>query len=179
MARRFQIVSWIAALFVALVCWAGCGEPTDDPEDCTPSERFNEASEICELCPVVRTPQCRPGCGFTIVNAEDGCPEAVCDLSCELCSGPGRFFSYDTLRCEQCPADTRFERSLGRCVACPTLEDVPEQAECELCGCAREVKRDAGGCVYRAYCTEPCDPAQAAPGWSYDATALRCVMRNP
>ena len=166
-------------VLVALGLWAGgCGEPTQDPEDCTPSERFNQANELCEFCPVLRTPQCRPGCGFTIVTADDGCPEAACDQSCDLCSGPGSYFSFQSLRCEPCPEDTRFDPEAGRCVACPPRGAASEGAPCSLCGCQRQVEHDANGCVRLASCAVPCeDPA--TPGWTLDEDTGRCVMASP
>jgi hypothetical protein len=97
----------LALLLLSLVCVAavavapGCGEATDSPEDCTEAEYFDEANEQCVACPAVVAPQCRPGCGFYIVEDERrGCPVAECAVEC-LCE-QGQFFSDESLACESC-----------------------------------------------------------------------------
>lgn len=96
----------LALLLFSLLCFAvvfaaGCGEATDNPEDCTEAEYFDEANEQCVACPAVSAPQCRPGCGFRIVEDERrGCPVAECAVEC-LCED-GQYFSDQTLSCESC-----------------------------------------------------------------------------
>ncbi len=60
----------------------GCGEPTDDPEDCSKNEFFDDSKQLCQTCPAVDEPECRDGCGYTIQDDERSCPIAVCDDVC-------------------------------------------------------------------------------------------------
>ncbi|MEZ4459664.1 MAG: hypothetical protein R3E66_08005 [bacterium] len=69
---------WIVVIFAAF----GCGEPTDDPQDCTQNEYFDDAKQLCETCPAVEEPECRDGCGYTVTKDERSCPIAVCNDVC-------------------------------------------------------------------------------------------------
>ena len=90
---------------------AACGEPTDDPEDCTPNQYFDEAKELCFTCAAIEPPDCAAGCGFRVEPDERGCPSAVCALPstdpatgvtiCGECAA-NEFFSETTLACERC-----------------------------------------------------------------------------
>lgn len=71
-----------AFLVIASLGFLGCGEPTDDPEDCSQNEYFDDAKQLCETCPAVDEPECRTGCGFSIQDDERSCPVAVCDDVC-------------------------------------------------------------------------------------------------
>lgn len=67
---------------MALAAFVGCGEPTDDPEDCTQNEYFDDSKRLCETCPAVDEPECRDHCGYSIQKDDRGCPEAVCNNVC-------------------------------------------------------------------------------------------------
>lgn len=88
------------ALLLMVVVWAGCGDVTDRPEDCTEGEYFNEAQKLCVACAAPVEPTCRAGCGFQIVKDESGCAVAECLLECKC--PRGEFFSNDSFSCEAC-----------------------------------------------------------------------------
>lgn len=100
MNRRFP------ALLVGLLVpfFAFCGEPTDNPEDCTDGQYFDQVRKLCFTCPALRVPECTAGCGFVIrTNEDDGCPESDCvdAQTCDLCTDD-EFFSDASLQCEAC-----------------------------------------------------------------------------
>ena len=82
--------------------WFACGDPTDDPEDCTSNEFFDPGDKRCKTCPAVDEPDCGDGCGFTVETDEQGCPVAECDLTCAPCP-TGTSYSEETLQCEPDP----------------------------------------------------------------------------
>lgn len=98
--RRLRHLSGLLLATLAFAALLACGEATEDPEDCTPGEFFDEATELCTSCPPVVEPDCQPGCGFRIAEDENECPVAVCDETCRCADG--EFFSSDSLTCETC-----------------------------------------------------------------------------
>lgn len=106
-ARRLTVSALLVTAAMALL---GCGEATDQPEDCRPGEFFNEANESCDACPAIVEPQCSEGCGFEIIGPEERddlrCPIAQClvpsgESNTCLCPS-GEFFADETLSCESC-----------------------------------------------------------------------------
>lgn len=99
---RVRLWAMLALLLLAggLATTAGCGEPTDNPEDCRPGEFFDEGNEQCVACPAVSAPQCEPGCGFRVIDDDRNCPTTECTDQC-LCDS-GAFFSEENLECESC-----------------------------------------------------------------------------
>lgn len=87
--------------------WIGCGEPTDRPEDCTANEFFDETRRLCVTCPAIVAPTCDEGCGFEIVQDQNGCPAATClsGEGCDMCD-PLSFFDGESLMCEPCDGPT-------------------------------------------------------------------------
>lgn len=101
MFRRTFVTMVLVGLAAMGLALASCGEASDDPEDCTPEEFFDEATELCTPCPAVGKPDCAEGCGFRVVDDEFGCPVAECATECDLCP-EDFYFAEDTLRCERC-----------------------------------------------------------------------------
>ena len=69
-------------VYLAIFLGFGCGEATDDPEDCTSNEYFDEGREICRACPAIIEPTCRDQCSYELVQDSRGCPVAQCQLDC-------------------------------------------------------------------------------------------------
>ena len=96
----------ILCILVALGV-AGCGDPTDRPEDCTSNEFFDEARKLCVTCLAVPQPVCDEGCGFEIVPDPDTqCPSAQClaGAECGRCAEL-EYFDAGTLLCEPCDGE--------------------------------------------------------------------------
>lgn len=72
--------------FFFLLLVLSCGsEATDRPQDCREDQFFNEARRVCQTCPAVSEPACRPGCGFEIISDPRGCPVMTCESLCQGC----------------------------------------------------------------------------------------------
>ncbi len=97
MMRIFAISALVAMLLVTMGC--GTTEVRDRPEDCGGDEYFDEGRERCRICPAVDEPQCLPGCGFTVVEDNRGCPLLQCDPTCPGCD-EGEEWDPDEERCE-------------------------------------------------------------------------------
>lgn len=143
-------------LLFAWISFVGCGEPTDDREDCTQGEFFDESTEQCDVCPAVLEPDCAPGCDFTIARDENGCPEAICNTECTNTCQRGTFYSEDSLQCEICPGG--LPREVETCQGLP-------------CSCEPVTPTDSCADMYCGNCTSPSD------GWTVDATG-RCVFEQ-
>ena len=91
----------VVALVLGAASLAACGEAAEDPDDCVAGEFFDDGIERCVACPAIVEPECRPGCGFRIVEDNRGCPAAECAEQCDICEA-GEFFSEDSLSCEAC-----------------------------------------------------------------------------
>jgi hypothetical protein len=98
--RSWRSLAGALLFLIALGALAACGEASDNPEDCTAAEYYNEAQELCTACPAAVEPECRPGCGFRIAEDDNGCPVAECLQECKC--GSGEFFSDDTFSCQSC-----------------------------------------------------------------------------
>ena len=106
-------------MLIALVGLFACGEATDQREDCRDGEYFDEANESCEACPAIPEPNCRPGCGFHIVEDERGCPVAECGLTGAATTDDG-----GATQC-RCPAGEFFDDDSLTCVSCDSVSDPP------------------------------------------------------
>lgn len=149
-----------------LVCWGvvGCGDPTDSPEDCTSNEFFNEAEELCQTCAAVVAPDCRPGCGFVLIQDANKCPIAQCDTTCQQCPA-GESWSSEQLSCQPitCQLGQYYDAASGGCLACPASSDDCRQS----CTCSTiEQSTDARGCPQTTCsdCTEAEAPYQIDQG---------------
>ncbi len=145
---------FVIAVFALVACIPACGEPTDDPEDCTDGEFFDESSEQCQTCPAIFEPDCAPGCDFTVREDQNGCPEAVCNTSCGDTCPRGSFFSDDTLQCEACPG--------GPPATIESCQGLP-------CSCEPVTPQDPCQDMFCGECTSP------DPGYRIDAVG-RCVL---
>lgn len=85
--------------FLVALTFASCGsEATDRPQDCRDDQYYNEALRLCQTCPAVQEPTCRPSCGAEIVSDQRGCPVMICDDLCPGCDSDQYWNSED----EQC-----------------------------------------------------------------------------
>ncbi len=81
-----------------------CGDPTDDPEDCSDNEYFDPSDEQCRTCEPVEEPECPAGCGFSLGKDDvTECPIAVCNLECDDLCADGQQWSDESLSCVDCP----------------------------------------------------------------------------
>ena len=148
--RRALALALIAALCV------GCGDPSDRPSDCTPNEFFDEIDQICQTCPALAEPSCRPGCGILVSTDDRGCPSASCDLSCSVCP-EGTRFEEGTLSCQPDCDPGQFYSPQQGCQMCPSLQDAPSSCEDLPCRCELVERLDERGCPERlcARCSDP------------------------
>lgn len=92
----------ICPILLALLGLVSCGDPTDRPQDCSPTEYFDEARKLCFVCPAVAQPRCDSGCGIRVTDDARGCPVAEC-LVGDDCTGCGPTEYVDsTLQCVPC-----------------------------------------------------------------------------
>ena len=152
MTTIFRLV--LAAVFV-LIPLVSCGDPTDDPEDCTENEYFDESKSLCRTCDPISEPDCGEGCGFTVVSDSNGCALAECNLECTGACAFGQFFSDESLQCE----------------ACPGFDAGP--SSCDELGCECTLVEQSGICLPRV-CGQCRNPDQ---GWAVTDAGL-CVP-NP
>lgn len=130
-------------LLSACLLWAGCGDPTDSPEDCASNQYFNDAESLCVTCSALVEPVCQEGCGFTLTQDDNGCPMATCDALCTQCEA-GQTWSPQTLTCRpaSCEAGSYFDAQANACASCPDAPSV-----CDGCLCDEvSTTSDALGC---------------------------------
>lgn len=129
---RFRLDILALLLSLALAGIAACGDPTDDPEDCTVNEYFDDGSELCRTCPALQTPTCGADCGFFIVAEDDRpCPRARClvpdaggacvcpadEPECSATCGEGEVFDARSFSCLSCDVscESGFDVTNGVC----------------------------------------------------------------
>ena len=88
-------------VLITMLAFAACGDPTDRPEDCNANEYFDDARNLCFVCPAPRA-TCDDGCGLRVTTDDRGCPDVECMLGsqCSMC-GPTEFVD-SSLRCTEC-----------------------------------------------------------------------------
>lgn len=170
MTNRFS-TPFLWFILSTCVLWIGCGDPTDNPEDCASNQYYNDAESLCVTCSALVEPVCREGCGFTITQDANSCPQATCDALCTQCE-QGQTWSDKTLSCRptSCEAGDYFDAQANACTSCPQTQSV-----CEGCLCDEvSTTSDTLGCP-----VVTCNACTGALSESHRVEDGQCLLATP